>query len=166
MERIAVYPGTFDPITKGHIFIIERGSKLFDHLIVLVALRNEKNALFSLEERIEMIGCAVAHIKKVSVEPFKGLLVEYMRLHNIKFILRGLRAVSDFDYELQMALINTELDPEISTVFLASQKDYIFLSSTIIKEVAFYNGDISKFVPDCVNEKIIKKIRSKNVDNG
>jgi pantetheine-phosphate adenylyltransferase len=166
MRKVAVYPGTFDPITKGHISIIERGSKLFDHLIILVALRNEKNTLFSLNERTKMIKCAVAHIKNVSVEPFKGLLVEYMRTHKIKFILRGLRAVSDFDYELQMALINSELDPGIFTVFLAGQKEYIFLSSTIIKEIALYGGDVSKFVPDCVSKKITKKIRSKHVDNG
>jgi pantetheine-phosphate adenylyltransferase len=166
MEKIAVYPGTFDPITNGHISIIERGAMLFDHLIVLVAIRNEKDTLFSLEERTEMAKCAVKHLENVSVEPFKGLLAAYMKERQIKFVLRGLRAVSDFDYEIQMALINNELDAEISTVFLTAQKDYIFLSSTIIREIASYGGDVSMFVPDCVMNKIIKKIRSKNVDNG
>ena len=166
MKKNAVYPGTFDPITNGHLSIIERGAKLFDHLIILVAIRNEKDTLFSLEERTEMVKCAVSRLKNVSVEPFKSLLAEYMKEHHIKFVLRGLRAVSDFDYELQMALINNELDHEICAVFLAAQKEYIFLSSTIIREIASYGGDVSKFVPECINNKIIKKIRSKHVHNG
>jgi pantetheine-phosphate adenylyltransferase len=166
MKKIAVYPGTFDPITKGHISIIERGAQLFDELVILVALRNEKDTLFSLEERTEMVKCSVTHLENVSVESFKGLLVAYMKDNGIKFILRGLRAVSDFDYELQMSLINCELEPEISTVFMTGKKEYIFLSSTIIREIASYGGDVSKFVPDCIIEKINKKIRSNNVNNG
>ncbi len=157
MKKIAVYPGTFDPITNGHIDVIKRGSGIFDELIILVALREEKHTLFSVEERIEMVRCATKKLKNVQVVTLNKLLTQYLKENNIRFVLRGLRAVSDFDYELQMALTNSELYPRIETIFIMSSRKYIFLSSSIVREIAHYGGDVSMFVPNCVSKKLMKR---------
>jgi pantetheine-phosphate adenylyltransferase len=161
MEKITVYPGTFDPITNGHIDLIRRGSRLFDRIIVLVAERKEKNTLFTLEERIELVRSSIKNFKNVSIEPLSRLLTDYLRENNIHFILRGLRAVSDFDYELQMALMNRELLKDCETIFIMGSKEEIFLSSNLIREIATNRGDISPFVPKCVKLKVDSKLRRK-----
>ncbi len=154
MNKIAVYPGTFDPITNGHIDVIKRGAEIFDSLIVLVAVRKEKHTLFSIEERVNMVKCATKEIKNVNVAVLNGLLVNYLKENDIRFVLRGLRAVSDFDYEFQMALTNSELYPEIETIFIMSSRQYIFLSSSIVREISSYGGNVLNFVPKCVAEKL------------
>ncbi len=158
MKKIAVYPGTFDPITNGHLDVIRRGAEIFDTLIVLVAVRKEKHTLFDLDERLDLVKCATAGIENVKTEPLNSLLVKYLKEHNIHFILRGLRAVSDFDYEFQMALTNSALYPEVETVFVMSSGKYIFLSSSLVREIASYGGDVSRFVPDCINKYLKKKV--------
>jgi pantetheine-phosphate adenylyltransferase len=159
MEKIAAYPGTFDPITNGHIDLINRGSLLFDKILVLVAERREKNTLFTLDERMELVRESVKNMKNVKVEPLSGLLVSYLKNNNIHFILRGLRAISDFDYELQMALINRELLKDCETVFIMASKNEIFLRSSLIREIAMNGGDIKSFVPICVKRKMDMKLR-------
>ncbi len=154
MNKIAVYPGTFDPITNGHMDVIKRGAEIFDVLTILVAVRKEKNTLFSIEERLNMVKCATKEIKNVNVAVLDTLLVHYLKEHDIRFVLRGLRAVSDFDYEFQMALTNSELYPEIETIFIMSSRQYIFLSSSIVREISSYGGNVSNFVPKCVAEKL------------
>jgi len=152
-----VYPGTFDPITNGHLDIIARGTDIFDELIILVAKGENKHPLFTMNERIEMVKCAIKQFNNVSVLPLKGLLVSFLKENNIKFVLRGLRAVSDFDYELQLALTNKNLYPSLETVFIMSSNNYIFLSSSIVREIAGFNGDVSKFVPSCVEEALKRR---------
>ncbi len=159
MEKIAVYPGTFDPITNGHIDVIKRGAEIFDRLIILVALNKEKNTLFSIDERLDMVKCATKEFKNVKVKNLDKLLVNYLKDNNVKLVLRGLRAVSDFDYELQMALTNSVLYPAIETIFIMSSSKYIFLSSSTVREIAYYGGDVSNFVPLCVSEKLVGKRR-------
>lgn len=159
MQRIAVYPGTFDPITNGHLDILKRSAKIFDKVIVLVAERSEKSTMFSLEERIDVIKKVIKKIKNVSVEPLRDeLLSDFLLRRGIHFVVRGLRAVSDFDYELQMVLLNRELNPEMETVFIMGGKETIFLSSSIVREIALNKGDASKFVPNEVLAMIKKKI--------
>ena len=158
MKKIAVYPGTFDPITNGHLDVIKRGSEIFDALMILVAKRKEKHTLFNMEERIELVKCATADLKNVTVVPLDGLLVNFLKKNNIKFILRGLRAVSDFDYEFQMALTNSMLYKDVETVFVMSSRDFIFLSSSLVREIASYGGDTSIFVPECVTKKLSEKV--------
>jgi pantetheine-phosphate adenylyltransferase len=159
MQRIAVYPGTFDPITNGHLDILKRSAKIFDKVIVLVAERSEKSTMFSLEERIDVIKKVIKKIKNVSVEPLQDeLLSDFLLRRGIHFVVRGLRAVSDFDYELQMVLLNRELNPEMETVFIMGGKETIFLSSSIVREIALNKGDTSKFVPNEVLAMIKKKI--------
>lgn len=152
-----MYPGTFDPITNGHLDIIARGTDIFDELIILVAKGENKHPLFTMNERIEMVKCAIKQFNNVSVLPLKGLLVSFLKENNIKFVLRGLRAVSDFDYELQLALTNKNLYPSLETVFIMSSNNYIFLSSSIVREIAGFNGDVSKFVPSCVEEALKRR---------
>ncbi len=159
MKKIAVYPGTFDPITNGHLDVIRRGAEIFDKLVVLVAIRKEKNTLFDFNERIELVKCAVKEINNVEVAALDKLLANYLKENNIRFVLRGLRAVSDFDYEFQMALTNSALYPEMETVFVMSSGQYIFLSSSLVREIASYGGDVSGFVPECVSKKLEKKVR-------
>ena len=157
--KIAVYPGSFDPVTKGHIDIIKRASALFDKLIVAVLYNSEKTALFSAEERKEMLRQSLSKIENVEVDSFSGLLVDYMKKVEAKAIVRGLRAVSDFEYEFQMALTNKELYSEVDTVFLTASAQYMYLSSYIVREVASYDGDIKSFVPLGVDSKVKEKIR-------
>ncbi|MEJ2543386.1 MAG: pantetheine-phosphate adenylyltransferase [Calditrichaceae bacterium] len=156
-ERIAIYPGTFDPITLGHIDIIQRSSKLFDTVIVTIAINQSKKPLFSMTERLEMIDDAIKDIPNVKVEKFDGLLVNFAFEKKAKVILRGLRAVSDFEYEFQMALMNKNLQNEISTLFMVPNEKYTYLNSTIVKDVAKNGGNVKNFVTKFVEEKLIDK---------
>ncbi len=161
--KIAIYPGTFDPITFGHLDIIKRASELFDHLIIAAAKDNYKNPLFTLDERVKLIKEETAHLNKnnnISVEKFEGLLVGYAKKKNAKVIIRGLRAVSDFEYEFQMFGMNSKLDPEIQTVFLPASETNHFIASKLVKEVAKLGGNISKFVSKNVAEKLEKKLET------
>lgn len=159
--RIAIYPGTFDPITFGHIDIIKRALDLCDHLIIATAKDNYKNPLFSLDERVALIKEEVKPLNKnnnISVEKFEGLLVEYAKKRKSKVIIRGLRAVSDFEYEFQMFGMNSKLDPSIQTVFLPASETNHFIASKLVKEVARLGGDVSKFVSKNVNDTLQKKL--------
>ena len=144
---LAVYPGTFDPITNGHLDIIRRGSRLFDRVIVAILGNPEKSPLFTLEERVDLIQKVVAGLPNVSVETFRGLLVDWARGRGANVIVRGLRAISDFEYEFQMALMNRRLDPEVETVFMMPAEAYSYVSSRLVKEVASLGGDVSGLVP-------------------
>ncbi len=160
-HKIAIYPGTFDPITLGHIDIIERSSKLFSKVIVTLAVNPSKKPLFDVDERFEMIEDAVKPFDNVEVAKFDGLIVEFAKQVNAKVIIRGLRAITDFEYEFQMALMNRYLAEEITTVFLMPHEKYTYLNSTIIKNVANFGGDIEKFVTKLVYEKLIEKLKQK-----
>ena len=149
-EKIAIYPGTFDPLTSGHLSLIRRGCEIFDRIIVAVAIDSGKAPLFTIEERVEMIKEAVNDNPKIEVEPFSGLLVEYADQKNINTILRGMRAVSDFEYEFQLALMNRKLKRHIQTVFLMTDYQWLYISSTIVKAAAKLGGDIRGMVPDNV----------------
>ena len=155
--KTAVYPGTFDPVTYGHLDVILRASKLFDCVIVGVLHNSSKSPLFSVEERVKMLEDVTRHIPNVRVESFCGLSVEFARQRGAKALVRGLRAVTDFEYELQMAQTNRSLQPEIDTTFLITSLEYAYLSSTVVKEVAAFGGDIHKFVPDFVEKEIRAK---------
>lgn len=159
MSVIAVYPGTFDPITNGHIDILLRSLKIFDHIVVGIGSNPKKASLFSLEERISMIHEAIGGIPNVSIEAFEGLLVDFAKRHNASAIIRGLRAVSDFEYEFQMALMNRKLDSAIETVFLMPSEEYSYLTSSIVKEVGSFGGDISSLVPKHVHDMLNKKFK-------
>jgi len=155
---IAVYPGSFDPITNGHLDLIERASRLFERLIVAI-LRNEaKKPLFSVEERLEMAREVLRDYPNVEVASFGGLLVEFAASRGARVILRGIRAISDYEYELQMALMNRRLAPEIETVFLMAAEDYSFLSARLVKEVVALGGDVSGLVPPLVEERLRKRL--------
>jgi pantetheine-phosphate adenylyltransferase len=153
----AIYPGTFDPLTNGHLDIIERGAKMFNHLLVAIAENPGKNPLFTLEERVNSTISATEHLPNVNVEPFNCLLANFMQKKRINVLLRGLRAVSDFEYELQLALMNRQLNEKCETVFLMPNMSYIFLSSSMIREIARLGGDVGKFVPDSVEKLIAEK---------
>ena len=157
MPRRAVYPGSFDPVTYGHLDIMERASKTVDELIVGVLENRAKIALFSVEERVNMLQIITKDIPNVRVESFSGLSVDFAKNMGAGFIVRGLRAITDFDYELQMAQTNRIMAPEIDTVFLTTNLAYAYLSSTTVKEVASYGGDITKFVPEYVAKAVIAK---------
>ncbi|MDQ7799065.1 MAG: pantetheine-phosphate adenylyltransferase [Candidatus Edwardsbacteria bacterium] len=148
MGNLAIYPGTFDPVTNGHLDIIQRGAEIFDRIIVAVASSRNKNPLFTLEERVEMLKKSAAGYKGVSVEPFDGLLVDYARSKGARVIIRGLRAVSDFEYEFQLALMNRKLNPGMDTFFVMPSEKYVYLNSGLIKEISRMGGDISSLVPD------------------
>ena len=156
-KRIAVYPGSFDPITNGHLDIMTRGLRNFDELIVAVACNSEKTSLFSIDERIEMIQAALGHHDHLRVDSFKGLLVDYAASQNAQVILRGLRAVSDFEYEFQLAQMNHTVKPEVETLFMMTAIPYGYLSSSIVKEVASYQGNIDEFVPPAVKAALQRK---------
>lgn len=157
MEKLAIYPGSFDPVTNGHIDIIKRGLKLFDRIVVGILNNPTKNPLFSVDERREMLETSLQGIPNVEVDIFHGLLVDYALKRRAHAILRGMRAVSDFEYEFQMALMNRRLNREIQTVFLMTGLRWIFTSSSIIKEAARFGGNINGMVPAIVNQKLRAK---------
>ncbi len=157
----AVYPGTFDPVTNGHLDVIERAAKIFDELIVAVTTNPAKTPWFTLEERVEMLKECCSHLPNVTVEAFDGLLVNFVRRKGAKVIIKGLRAVTDFDYEFQMAAINRKLAPEIETLFLMTSLPYAYLSSSAVKEVASLNGCLKDLVPDNVAERLRRKVEER-----
>jgi pantetheine-phosphate adenylyltransferase len=158
-KNIAVYPGTFDPITYGHLDIIERASGLFDKVIVTIALNSNKKPLFSKNERKDMIKSVTKKFKNIEVDSFDGLLVDYALKKKASAIIRGLRAVSDFEYEFQMSLTNRKLAPEMNTIFLMPHEKYTYLNSSLVKELAKFKGKINCFVPDYVRKKLEEKFR-------
>jgi pantetheine-phosphate adenylyltransferase len=155
--RRAIYPGSFDPITNGHLDVIERARKLFDKVIVAVAHNDEKEALFSLEERLRFLQDSIGKIDKVRIAQFDGLLVEFAVAQKASAVIRGLRAVSDFEFEFQMALMNRKLETGVETIFLMPKEEYTYLSSRIIKEIARLGGDVSSFVPPAVSKALVRK---------
>ncbi len=158
MENIAIYPGSFDPVTNGHLYILERGLKLFDKVIVAILHNPAKSSLFTVKERLEMLeDSLIDYDEQVELDTFSGLLVDYAQEKKAGSILRGMRAVSDFEYEFQLALMNRKLNKSIQTVFLMTGLRWIFTSSSIIKEAAQFGGDVSDMVPPFVNEKLKKK---------
>ena len=159
MSRIAVYPGTFDPVTNGHSDLVERAARLFDKVIVAVAVNPGKSSTFTLDERVEMASEVLANFDNVEVEGFDSLLVDYARERDADVILRGLRAVSDFDYEFQLAGMNRRLAPDIETLFLTPAEQYAFISSSLVREVASLGGDVSAFVHTKVRAALAAKIR-------
>ena len=160
--RRAVYPGSFDPVTFGHLDIIERSASLVDELIVGVLVNRSKTPLFSADERVKMLIDVTRNIPNVSVRSFSGLSVAFVRECEAGFIVRGLRAITDFEYELQMAQTNRIMNSDIDTIFLTTNLEYAYLSSTTVKEVAYYGGDITRFVPKLVAEKIMEKVSGEN----
>jgi pantetheine-phosphate adenylyltransferase len=165
MNKIAVYPGSFDPITNGHVDIIKRGLRMFDELIVLVARNPDKNSLFTVEERLEMIRGALKECQNVRVDSFDGLLVEYVKKAGANVILRGLRALSDFEYEFQLALINRRLNRDIETVFLMSGFKWFYTSSKIINEAASLGGSVKGMVPEIVHQGLLEKYSKNKKEN-
>lgn len=161
MKKIAVYPGSFDPITNGHMDIITRGLRMFDELIVLIAYNPNKKTLFSVDERLEMIREVIKEYPNVRVDSYDGLLVDFVKNAGANVILRGLRALSDFEYEFQLALINRRLNREIETVFLMTGYKWFYTSSTIINEAASLGGSVRGLVPDVVNQKLVEKYARK-----
>lgn len=157
MKRIAIYPGTFDPVTNGHVDIAKRGLKLFDRIIVAILNNPVKKTLFSVEERVEMLEESFKNFPDIEIDTFEGLLVEYAARRKSRAVLRGMRAVSDFEYEFQLALMNRRLNREVQTVFLMTGLRWIFTSSSIIKEAASFGGDIDGMVPPFVHQKLKEK---------
>lgn len=157
MQRIAIYPGSFDPVTNGHLDIIERGLRLFDRIVVAILHNPSKRPLFSLEERVEMLREALKDFPNAEVDTFSGLLVDYAAQKNARAILRGMRAVSDFDYEFQLALMNRRLNRKVETVFLMTGLRWIFTSSSIIKEAASFGGEVEHMVPPVVHQRLKEK---------
>jgi pantetheine-phosphate adenylyltransferase len=154
----AIYPGSFDPITNGHVSIIQSGLVAFDRLIVAVLGNPKKTSLFTVEERIEMIRESVTADPRIEVDTFEGLLVDYCRRKNVRIVLRGLRAVADFEYELQMANMNRHMNPDVETVFIMANDAFFYVSSNIVKEAAKLGGDVKGLVPDAVNRKLLGKL--------
>ncbi|MED4079733.1 pantetheine-phosphate adenylyltransferase [Halalkalibacterium halodurans] len=160
MTSIAVCPGSFDPVTLGHLDIIQRGANVFDEFIVAVLHNRNKVPLFSVEERLELLKKATEHIPNVTIDSFNGLLIDYVKQKQAKAIIRGLRAVSDFEYEMQAASINKKLGPDVETFFMMTSNQYSYLSSSIVKEVAKYEADVSDIVPPVVAEALKAKFSS------
>jgi pantetheine-phosphate adenylyltransferase len=155
--RTVVYPGSFDPLTNGHLDVVQRAAKLFDRVIMAVARNEGKQPTFTLQERVTLVGQSVAHLPNVKADAFDGLLVDYVKGQGAQAIIRGLRAVSDFEFEFQLALMNRKLSEDIETIFMMPKDTYTFLSSRIVKEIARHGGDISAFVPDCVQAALRQK---------
>jgi pantetheine-phosphate adenylyltransferase len=155
--KCAIYPGSFDPVTNGHLDVIGRARKLFDEIVVAVAHNDEKQPLFSLEERLDLLRRALEKIDNVRIAQFDGLLVEFAAAQQASAVIRGLRAVSDFEFEFQMALMNRKLEDSVETIFLMPKEEYTYLSSRLVKEIARLGGDVSSFVPRAVAEALAKK---------
>lgn len=154
-----IYPGSFDPVTNGHLDIIERASKICDKLIVVVLISHNKKSSFSMDERVDLLNRAIKDFNNVEIECFSGLLVDFVTKKQARVIIKGLRAVSDFEYELQMALLNKKQSPEIESLFMMSNINYSFLSSSMVKELAKYGGNIKGLVPQCIEEDILYKFK-------
>jgi pantetheine-phosphate adenylyltransferase len=159
MKKEAIYAGTFDPITLGHLDVVERAARIFKHLIVAVAANPGKNPLFTPEERVELVQSAVHAVPNVTVESFNGLLVEYARAKGVAVIVRGLRAVSDFEYEMQMALTNRQLAPDIETLFLMPKQDFSYVTSSNIRQIAALGGCTRRFVPEAIAFRLEQKLK-------
>ena len=160
--RIAIYPGSFDPVTLGHLDIIRRASGLFDRLIVAVMHNQNKKPMFSVEERMEMLRRTTAGLPNVEIESFGGLLADYARRKNACVHVKGLRAVSDFEYEFQMALANRKLNADLDTVFLMTSSEYMYLSSSVVKDIAVHGGSVAGFVPDEIVQDIVRRTRKED----
>ena len=158
MTTKAIYPGTFDPITKGHIDLAERASQLFDEVVIAIAASPSKQPLFDLNERLEMAQISLSHVDNISVSGFDGLLVECVRTAQAQVVLRGLRAVSDFEYEFQLAAMNRLLDPTVETMFLTPSENYTFLSASMVKEIASLGGDVSQFLHPQINKRLTDRL--------
>jgi pantetheine-phosphate adenylyltransferase len=159
MNRVAIYPGSFDPLTHGHLSLIQRGLRIFDGLVVAVANNPDKNPLFTFQERMELIRTAVGDEPRVEVDSFDGLLVDYAKKRGVHTVLRGLRAVSDFEYEFQLANMNRKLDPEFDSVFVMTGEDYFYVSARLVREVARFGGDVSALVPPNVLAALDRKFK-------
>jgi len=159
MIRRAIYPGSFDPVTNGHLDVIDRARKLFDEVIVAVAHNDQKQPLFTLEERLELLQDTIGKLKNVEIAPLDGLLVDFAMARKATAVIRGLRAVSDFEFEFQMALMNRKLEASVETIFLMPKEEYTYLSSRIVKEIARLGGDVAKFVPARVATALRKKLK-------
>jgi pantetheine-phosphate adenylyltransferase len=162
MSTLAVYPGSFDPLTNGHVDIISRGVKMFDRIIVAILINAEKTPLFSMDERVEIARSVFASLPSVEVDTFEGLLVDYVARRRAQVIVRGLRAVSDFEFEFQMALMNQRLNPKIETVFMMPAEQYTYISSRLIKEVFSLGGRVNGLVPELVEERLRGKVLTRN----
>lgn len=158
--RTAIYPGSFDPLTNGHLDVVQRAAKLFDRVVVAVAENESKHPLFTLDERVTLVRKAIAKIPNARADSFNGLLVDYVAQQKAQAIVRGLRAVSDFEFEFQLALMNRKLDEDIETIFMMPKDTYTFLSSRIVKEIARLGGDVTSFVPVPVQTALMKKLKS------
>ena len=158
MNRAVICPGSFDPVTLGHIDIIGRAAAMFDRVIVAVLINSAKKPVFTVDERIRLLEKALVGLDNVEIRSFDGLLAEYARKTGADAVVRGLRAVSDFEYEFQMSLTNKKLNPELETIFLTSRAEYMFLSSSIVKQIAVLNGDITNFVPECIHDEIKNRL--------
>ncbi len=158
MNTTVICPGSFDPVTLGHVDIIKRASKMFDKVIVAVLVNMSKTPSFTIEERIGFLEKVVGDIENVEIVGFSGLLADYAKERGAKAVVKGLRAMSDFEYEFQMALTNKKLNPELDTVFLTSDSQYMYLSSSMVKQVASLGGDISFFLPECIHEEVCKRL--------
>jgi len=161
--RIAVYPGSFDPVTNGHIDVIERALKLFDRIIVAVGDNPGKKPLFTTKERIAMLKESTKHLKNLEIDSFSGLLLDFVKSKNSKIIIRGLRAVSDFEFEFQRALMNRVVNDKIETVFIMTKEHYVYLNSSIVKEIAMFNGKVNGLVPHIVEKKLKEKFSKTKV---
>ena len=155
---VAIYPGSFDPVTNGHLDLIERGQKMFDRLIVAVLKNTEKEPMFSVPERVEMLREVTRHWESVEIDVFEGLLVDYARKRGAAVILRGIRAVSDYEYELQMALMNRKLEPRLETVFMMPGETYSYLSAKVVREIAHFGGPLAGLVPPTVEQRLRAKV--------
>lgn len=156
--KIAICPGSFDPVTRGHIDILERTSKLFDKVYAVVVVNPSKQATFSIEERVDMIKRATLHIENLEVDSYNGLIANYAKKKNAHTLVKGLRAVTDFEYEFQQALTNKKINPALETLFMVTNQEYMYLSSTIVRQIADFGGDITEFVPPEIKDELIKRM--------
>ncbi len=166
MKKIAIYPGTFDPITNGHLDLVVRAAQIFDEVVIAVSDNPRKNPLFSIDERLEMVNEVVKSISNQRVIRFNDLLVTLVQREGARFIIRGLRAVSDFDYEFQLASANRRLNEEVETIFLTPSEANYFISSSLVREISYYDGDISSFVPAFVKHKMVGKWNARRAEQG